>query len=85
MEELTAKQEDFLLEQARDKDNCIEKCAFCREKDGVVPIEDSETLREIFICNGCDFLLGIIGIGYDRDKIEKENQAEELNPIKVKI
>jgi len=63
------------------------KCQFCRdekEEKDLVPIEDKETMREILICNSCDYLLGIIGIGYDKDKIEKEIQAEELNPIVVK-
>lgn len=33
------------------------KCAFCGKNRGTIPIEDGETMREIYICGSCDSLM----------------------------
>lgn len=57
-----------------------EKCCFCREKEGVIPLVDKETLREIFICNSCDWLLCLVDMGYNKDDMKEMD-----NPKVVKL
>lgn len=83
MMELTIKQEDFLLEQARD--NRIEqkqKCAFCREKEGTELIVDGETIQEILICKDCDWLLCLVDMGC---KDIKADMGEMDNPKIIEL
>ena len=53
MEELTKKQEDFVLEQEREKI----KCQFCGKNEGTETIIDGETQKEILICEECDNMM----------------------------
>ena len=60
--DLTAEEEDYLLETAReqyfeDKEREQEQqsslCQFCMKEKGELPIYDGETIREILICKSC--------------------------------
>lgn len=48
-------------------------CQFCREKEGVIPIKDGETIQEILICNSCDWLLCLVDMGIKDDMKEMDN------------
>lgn len=50
-------------------------CAFCQKGKGNTPIVDSETLRELWICENCDNL-----IEWETDKAKANIVTENLIP-----